>query len=270
MILFPTLLWLGAANLASTMVMDKPANSCGQTYGLFGTYVVPDSNISIRLYAAGHTGASSVVTLDLSRFEQDYNYKSRATNGSLPLPQSGGGGVCNRITSCAGNAAESATAAAIFLANVSQQKCQAAFYAVRNFWSADDYANVRKALWDFPMGITVNLAYTPLGNAIINSMTGSTDDKDSCDVADREDSATYFAGALYDFCMAIQRAKSVDDIEKIAVNGEFNDDVTKVSGKVTVTKNFIASQADVFGPACQNLGIVWKRGLLSTLRTMGF
>jgi hypothetical protein len=107
---------------------------------------------------------------------------------------------------------------------------------------------------------------------MLNSEASSTKGKDTCHTENKADSADYIAGSLYDFCVAIQRSKSTDNIQTGWVDGEFKDGETKVDGnaKAIITKNFVAAQAGTFGPVCYDLGITWKRGLEKYLRRLGF
>ncbi|RFU27759.1 hypothetical protein B7463_g8572, partial [Scytalidium lignicola] len=234
--------------------------SCSQHFlgCYYATYVFPDANLSFDLHAQGYSGVPSVIPLNLSNFDEIYSpVRPTALNNTSALAERSD--ICAFFYGCYQQAADTATTAAIYLANTGASTCQAIYAASLNYWTANNYANLNSVLQNVVVGLAISIASTPIVNATFNSASTTTGGNDGCDVSNKSSTANYFASSLYDFCQAIQAAQSTEANTDYYA-GRFNDDNGDVAdGRRAITRNFISAQADNFGPSCSALGITWNR-----------
>lgn len=260
-------LWLVTASPALSPI----TSTTSEVYGLYEIVHVPASNISFEMHVRGFTGTPSHKELDLSDFDKVYSpmhFESLSTRaistGSLEERD-----ICAFFSDCAQSVADTATTSALYIANTGTAYCQAVYTNTLAYWQANNYANVNTVALGLVIGFFFTVVQTPIGNAIWNAETAQTNGNDGCSVdSDPALTANYFASSLYDFCMAIQAAKSTANINSDYVYGEFSNTNGDVAdGNVGITRNFIAAQSGNFGPSCSALGITWKKMLA---RSAGF
>lgn len=251
----------------ATVIPTAPAISAD--YGLYATYVVPEANISLEVHAPGFKGTPSVVTLDLSNWHEVYSPIQPMRLNSTGLQERD---ICAFFADCTQQWYDTATTAAITIANTGANWCQTAYTATLNYWTANNYANTNAVVQGAVVGLIINIVSTPIGNAILNTESGTTQTsgQDQCNVkSDTARTANYFASSTYEFCMAIQEAKS-GKANTDYLFGEFsNSNGDTADGDIAITRNFIAAQAGNWGPTCSGLGITWKRALARSLGALG-
>jgi hypothetical protein len=252
------------ATLARSSVIPN-APAIAADCGHYSTYVVPDANITLEVHALGFKGTPTEVTLDLSNWHEIYA-PIKPVHLSNAGPQERD--ICAFFADCTQQWYDAATTAALFIANTGSSWCQTAYTASLNYWTANNYANTNTAVQGAVIGLIINVVSTPIGAAILNSQsaTTQTSGKDQCNVkSDLPRTAEYFASSVYDFCMAIQSAKTGNTATD-GLYGEFNDDNGDTAdGDIAITRNFVAAQAANWGPTCSGLGIKWKRVLSKSL-----
>ncbi|KAK0645403.1 hypothetical protein B0T16DRAFT_390018 [Cercophora newfieldiana] len=72
--------------------------------------------------------------------------------------------------------------AALFVANTFTSTCQTAYTAVYHYWTDNNYANLNAVLQNAIVSFAINIASTPVGNAIWNSESAQTEGPDGCSV----------------------------------------------------------------------------------------
>ena len=257
---------LASANLAKAFVMPAlPENKA--PYALYATYAVPGTNVSIELHAQGFKGTPFHVDLDLSDWHKKHSPLSSSPMTAVGLEERD---ICAFFSGCSQFAAQNAVTAALFITNTFTSTCQTVYTAALDYWTANNYANLNAVIQGAVVGLAVNIVSTPIGNAIWNSKNAQTSGPDGCNVdTNKPDTANKFASSMYDFCIAIQQARSVDTNREF-VFGQF-DNNDNADRSVGVVVNFIAAQAGNFGPVCEAYGVTWKRALemSNTLLALG-
>lgn len=256
---------MGLITLAKGLAISNNATIYGN-HGHYATYSFANSDIVLHLHASGYTGKPSMVTLDLANFDKKYQpMHMKSLNQTSHLAERS---VCGFFSGCKQFAASSANTAKAFTANVfTTIQANSIYLSILHYWTEDNYANTNAVLQNAIVSLSVNIASTPLTNVLFNQNAAVLPGKDTCNVGDQAKTAEYFASSMYDFCMAIFQAKTSGFKDPYTVNTDFysgtfkTGDGTVEDGRVAVTRNFIASQADVFGPSCLAFGIKWKRAV---------
>lgn len=256
------------ATLARAAVIPT-APAISADYGLYSKYLVPEHNISLEVHASGFKGTPSVVTLDLSNWHEVYSPIQPMLRNSTGLQKRD---ICAYFADCSQQWYDTAATAAITIANTGANWCQTAYTAALDYWTANNYANTNNVVQGAVVGIIVNIVSTPIGAAILNSESATTQTSggDQCNVKGNTAlTANYFASSIYDFCMAIQTAQS-GNTNTDFLYGEFSDsNGDTADGDIAITRNFVAAQAGNWGPVCSGLGIIWKKILARSRGAIG-
>lgn len=148
--------------------------------------------------------------------------------------------------------------------------CAGAANTLWDYLQRDNYANTKYLVGHAMDGIALNvIANVPnfFINALLTRWTASSSTSDACG---QKDDATYAADAassIYQFCLAIQNEKMEDTATRYdAMDSE--DSSTRPAGMQGLAKYFISQQAETWAPVCRDYGIVWRRRLLQSFRSL--
>ncbi|KFY55200.1 hypothetical protein V496_07055 [Pseudogymnoascus sp. VKM F-4515 (FW-2607)] len=263
LIAFPALV-LGVA------ILDPPAIKVPDNFGRYAVFFDEVTEFKFEIYAENHTEKSKLITLNSDRSMAEYkaskgpqDYHRRKVSNGLVARQN----TCDRIVDCFGQVADNPTASALFIANVVGSRCYSIYSAVKAYWTENNYANLNAVLQGAVVGLIVNIATTPIGDSNLNAAhTVVKDDSgNQCSTNVPRKVADDFSDAIYNFCAAIHAAKSTENQASHFYSGDRDTDnePTTLGGTLAITKAFIASQGDNFGPICSQYGWIFKRGLES-------
>ncbi|KAK2052114.1 hypothetical protein LY76DRAFT_650808 [Colletotrichum caudatum] len=255
----------GFASAASIAKLPTQNLRLPEGYGHYATFVVAESGFTFDLSAQGYNGTPKVIVVDqetskMPSLPETNGPRFTPVRDSSDLEALARRDICARIAVCVGRAADGIYAGGIYIANTFGDRCSIIGNAVYNYFTENNYANMNAILQNFIVGLIVNIASTPIGDAIQNSQHFKAEGgPDSCSVTEREDLAIDFGGAIIQFCQAIQQAQTVDNAATRFQAGTLSNDATTIRGDNSVTKAFISAQSGNFGPICSQYGITWKR-----------
>jgi hypothetical protein len=237
-------------------------------YGHYATFIDPDEGFSFSLHATSWDGPPKEVIIDsslpnwnVSLAKPVFHSTSTPTSREVGIPDLEGRDICRKVGACLRTACSSTAACAVAVANTSVKKCEKVSASVIQFFKDNNYAQIKSIMVGVPIGIVINIASTPLTNALFNSKHDVVkgDKADACDLNNHAVLANDYGAAVGEFCMAIH--SSLNDKNQVDTHYLAGDVAGakpgKARGTTAVTKAFVASQAGVFGPICEELGIKW-------------
>lgn len=258
-----SLISLAATGLAHAIpTVQQASTSIPAEYGLYASYVFPEADLVLPIHVQGYAGEAQVITLQGSAqlAQQSALSPQRFKPATLEELTLADRDICSSVAVCITQAADTATTSALFIANIAGNACSAIGSAILDYFTRDNYANLNSILQGATVGIIVNIASTPIGDAILNSEHKATSGQDQCGIRKPSQLAYDYADALYQFCQAIRDSKDTVQANHF-YSGEVTNDGSTEDGSMAMTKAFIAAQAGNFGPACKDLGVEFKRSL---------
>ena len=108
--------------------------------------------------------------------------------------------ICDKLELCYTVGCDSVVTGSIWIANTAGSACSAIGSAIYTYFTFNDYANLNQVLIGTAVGLYVNAASTPIGDAILNSLhklVNKTSTTDACGVTQREVLASDFGNAIF-------------------------------------------------------------------------
>jgi hypothetical protein len=228
-------------------------------YNHYATFIDPVDGFTFTLHSNDYKGDPLTITMNSTESQRVSD--SFLGYGGPKASELESRDVCKKVTMCLQKAADSTKTGAVFLANITKRRCSSISGSIKNYFTANNYANLNSVLQGAVVGLVVNIASAPITNVFLNSDHSLQGQKksDACDLHDRSFLANDFASAVGEFCVAIQKAQSTTTETHFIAGDVANSGSHTEKGERAMTKAFVAAQAGNFGPVCSAMGITWKR-----------
>ncbi|CEL02181.1 hypothetical protein ASPCAL03353 [Aspergillus calidoustus] len=222
-------------------------------YNHYATFIDPMDGFTFTLHSNDYKGDPLTITLNSTESEKVND--AFVGYGGPSTSELECRDFCKKVTMCLQKAAESTKTGAVFIAKVTKRRCSSISGSIKNYFTANNYANLNTVLQGTVVGLVVNIVSAPITNVFLNSDHSLQGQKksDACDLHDKRFLADDFVSAVGEFCVAIQKAQSTKT-ETHFIAGDVADSGSHTEkGERAMTKAFVAAQAGNFGHCVSRL-----------------
>jgi hypothetical protein len=232
-------------------------------FGLHSEVHNPETGGTIQILAEGYTGEVFQVLANTT-FTPSRTFKKLSELDVVEERD-----VCQMITNCYGQCADTLTTFknAQIWATIGGN-CASLANSLNNYLSANNYANANSIIQGALLNIVFNIATTPVTwkmNAALDLFFNGGN-QDACGETQAPAYTGDAASAIYQFCLAIQSEVETAVTTRFDAADSASASATSSLGSNGLAKFFVAQQAGIFAPICNDYGITWRKRASQALR----